>query len=869
MLLRLLTKPFGNSLKSFLFTRILFISLLTFAGVLLTATLLYEKLLSGQAAGTARGIAEQTFTSIDTLMNYGPSREELESFIADLKDTHAASPYHLEVYRSYLVDELYGPIDQPAISAEIVSVLQSGKNLITENGSDSRYLMPLLASDRCLGCHANASPGAILGVVEVGQNLSAITSGMRARHTWLFIFYGLTILALIISVALFVAAKITSTIELFRRKTAAVNSLADLNSIETIPADALTFSELNSAFDAVSELAGRLRHITVDKDVLEFEIKVLGKFIITSHVIQDWRGFVKELLIDINSIIDTYALFVFFEDEEKQYKIDIFWRDNPSLQNREVLESTLRRRVCPHFNLAPGHAAINISHHIAESAVPIPHTLDSRDIELHLKSLRLDSPRIDGVVGIMVQSHTAEDTISNILLDSVLAALLNLIGSVKAILTYTKTLEYYATRDPLTNLHNQRMFWEILGYETSRADRHDYSFAVMTIDLDNFKTVNDKFGHAYGDSFLNQFADVLRKSVREGDFVCRYGGDEFTLILPETELEQAYWVGTRVAENLTGSVIIAPDGSRIYTTISIGIACYPEHGKTPRDLFHIADSMMYKVKGEGKNAIATPESEDLAGLLKDTTTVNTIVFQALEQQNLFPYFQPILRLDDRQFFGHELLMRIKLPDGRMLPASDFIQAAEEMGLMYQLERQLLEKALTAVVEQEYAGTLFINVSPKMLISPEAFSRINQLTGKYRLVPERLVFEISERTMIGNIDMLQKFAARMKDSGYKLAIDDFGGGYSSFRHLKLLPVDFLKIEGHLLLRLREDPDYLAFLKSIVTLAKEMGISTVAKHVADEELLAIVENMGIDHALGFHIGQPRPHFSPAQDDRFLLP
>jgi diguanylate cyclase (GGDEF)-like protein len=862
MLSRLLIRPFGKSLKCFLFTRIFFISLLTFASVLLTATLLYENFLSNQATETARGISEQSFISIEALMNYGPSREELTTFITDLENAHANSPYWIKIYRSDSVDSLYGVTDQPHIPDDIAMVLASGRNSISENGLRNRYLSPLLATDRCLSCHINAGLGSVLGVVEVGQNLGALTSGMRSRHVGLFMLYGLTILTLIISVALYVAGKVTSTIDLFRRKTAAVNSLADLNSMEAALEGSFTFAELDHAFDAVGELAGKLRDITVDKDVLEFEIRILSKFIITSQVLQDWRAFVKELLIDINSIIDSYALFVFFQDEEV-YKLDIFWRNNTSPQNRELLETTIRRQICPHFNIDPLHSAIKSRHHIAESAVPVPRALTSSDIEFRTKSLQLESPRVDGIVGICVQSHTAEDAISHILLDSVLAALLNLSGSVKAIYKHTRALEYYATRDPLTHLHNQRMFWELLGYEASRAERRNYPFAVMTIDLDNFKIVNDSFGHAYGDSFLNQFADILRKSVREGDFVCRYGGDEFTLILPETTLEQAFSVASRIAENLTGSVIIAPDGSRIYATISIGIAVYPEHGKVPQDLFHVADSMMYKVKGEGKNAIATPEAADIAEFFRNATETNSVVFQALEQRRLIPFFQPHVCLKDRQIPAHELLMRIRLADGRMLPAGDFIQAAENMGLMYQLDCLLIEKALAVVLEQNYAGILFINISPKMLVSPDAVFTINQLVDKFRIRPERLVFEISERAMIGNIDMLQKFVTRIKEPGFKLAIDDFGGGYSSFKYLKLLPVEYLKIEGSYIQRLTKDSAYLAFTKSIVTLARELGIKTVAKHVTDEELLTISARLGIDYAQGFHVGQPQPVFRSAQD------
>jgi diguanylate cyclase (GGDEF)-like protein len=371
--------------------------------------------------------------------------------------------------------------------------------------------------------------------------------------------------------------------------------------------------------------------------------------------------FVKELLVDISTIIDTYALLAFFQDGEDKYELDIFWRSEPSRQIRERMEQIVRQQIYSSFHLVGDSSAVSIVHHNAGSDVPLPQRIDFQDIEVRTKSIFLEAPKVGGIVGIGVQSSLVVDPIYHIILDSVLATLLNLVGSVKAIYKYTKDLEYYATRDPLTFLHNQRMFWEMLDYETGRADRHGYPFGLLVIDMDNFKNINDTYGHSFGDLFLQQLAETLRQSVRKGDFVARYGGDEFIVLLPETGLEQVHAVAARIMLGVSSLAVAAPDGAKVITTISIGLAMYPEHGKTARDLFMVADNMMYKVKAEGKNAIAAPEMEDVAEIFKTEGEMNILVYQAVEQRSPLPYFQAIFDFQTGRPYAHELLMRIPNP----------------------------------------------------------------------------------------------------------------------------------------------------------------------------------------------------------------
>ncbi|MFA7382566.1 MAG: bifunctional diguanylate cyclase/phosphodiesterase [Desulfurivibrionaceae bacterium] len=852
---------FDSSLRGYLFSRIMGATLVVFVLVLATSTLLYDRLIIRQSRDTARGIAGQTYVSIEALMPYGPSRQKLVATIEAIKKAHSTSPYQIEVYRSSLVDDQYGAVEGAPSPSETIRQIMAGagRQEIMENGTWTRHFYPLRARPACLNCHAGVEAGAVLGVVEVKQNVKEMAARMRSDYLWIFVFYGAVTIALVALVTMLVVARVTGAVSQFREKTSEIRSVVDLSSVSELGKSTFGFTELNQAFNAVGELAERLRDVAVDKDVLEFEIRILNKFIITSNVVQDWHTFVKELLVDINSIVDTYALMAFFQESEQDYELDIFWRSAPSDQIKVGFENLIQQQIYKHFQLASDSPSVKVIHHDSGSDIPLPQNLAQNDFELRTKSLFLEAPKVGGIVGIGVQSNLAMDSIYHIVLDSVLATLINLVGSVKAIYKYTKDLEYYATRDPLTHLYNQRMFWELIGYETGRADRHNTTFALLVIDLDNFKTVNDKYGHVFGDFFLQQVANSLRPAVRDGDIVARYGGDEFVILLPETSKEQAHMVVNRVIDSVAALNIMTTEGFKIQNSVSIGMAMYPEHGRSARDVFLVADNMMYKAKEEGKNTLAVADEGDIAEIFKHESEVNFQVYQALERQNIVPFFQPIFDLATGTILAHEMLMRIPTTGDTVLNAGEFIEAAGRIGLLPRLDQLLMQKAYENANADGYHGKLFINLTPKSLIIPEFMPNILELTKRYEIDPNRIVFEVTERDTVRNMAMLQKFVAHMKSLGFQFAVDDFGSGYSSFKYLKLFPIDYIKIEGEFIRNMLEDVEYMAYTKSIVTLARELKVKTVAEYVEDARILEACRTLGIDYAQGYHVGRPKPEFS----------
>ncbi|QOP41029.1 putative bifunctional diguanylate cyclase/phosphodiesterase [Sulfurimonas marina] len=810
---------------------------------------IYKNITITEIQKVSESLSKQVFNSMYQVMRKGWSREDLQVFLTETQNSFENSNYSVEIYRGEKVEALFGRIEQGEMNSNVQKVFHTKEKILTTENDATKIVTPIIAKQECMQCHINTQEGDVLGVVSVEYDFSEIIENSKNEHLLFFIFIlPLMFIVVYIFSKLFLN-KINLSLDAFQKKIHNINSVKDFKNLSIVK-DKNTYKEFDQILEGLNTLSKKLKDIAVDKDILEFEVKLLDKMVITSDVIKDWKEYIKDLLHEINIVLPVYCLVTIFKTEEEQYEVEVFWYGKPDKKLMEHLNHIAKEMITEHHHL--DHNGSKINHNFSEENLCLTE-LAIEDIEHEAKSLLLETPKIGGIVGLGIQARLEKDSIHSIVIDSILTTLLNLVGSIKAINKYTEHLEFYATRDPLTGLFSQRVFRDLLEYEVKRAARHKYEFGVLVIDCDNFKPINDTYGHSFGDEFLKAFAELLEESKRDEDILSRYGGDEFTLILPESGAQETFTVANRILENVNKFELIAPDGTPTSMTVSIGIAIFPEHGKQPKELFDVADSMMYKAKYEGKNLVKYPTEIDIEEIAQKAQDQSIVVLDAIKQKKIIPHFQPIMDVKTSKVAINELLMRIEVED-EVISAGRFIETAEALGVVHQMDYMVIEAAFEKIKKLNYQGLLFINLSPKALMIGEFINKIVLLSSKYEIKRENIVFEITERETVKSFSLLEKFVQNLKLEGFSFAIDDFGSGFSSFHYIKRFPIDYIKIDGDFIINIHQDKKDLAFVKSIISLAKELGVKTVAEYVENEEILKFLQEIDVDYGQGFYIGKP---------------
>ncbi len=848
-----------RTIKGFILVIALLVSLLLFAGVYYAISTVYDYTVREDAHNISKLIAKHTFNGMYQVMRRGWTRKEVDDFIASTREAYENTPYSLNIYRGPRVEQLFGPIEQPEMDAVVNRVFRMAVPSYTEQESGLRYVYPMTARKECLKCHTNAKVMDVLGVIELKQDLAPLVK--KARSNFLFALMFIAPIPLIgaFAAAYLITRRMDRAVQQLRKNVQSITRVSDLKNID-MASQETGFEDFNEILHGIQELSDKLRNFAVDKDLLEFEIRLLERFIITSDVVRDWHEYIKTLLLEINALIPSYNMFSLFKSDDSNFELEVFWRAPPSEESKILLELNASKALLTDPNLGDGKQ-LNINHHVAEAGAPELH-LNQEEIEVQTKSLVVDAPMIGGIVGIGVQAEQIKDPTRLLVVESILSTLLNVVGSVKAISKYTRELEYYATRDPLTNLYNQRVFWDLMEYEIGRAERHAHRFALLVIDLDNFKHINDTYGHAVGDRYLQAMAEGIQQELRKGDVFARYGGDEFVILLPEIEQGMPYATAERILKATEAVEIESDDGVKIRATVSIGIAVWPDHAGTTKELFLFADNMMYKAKAEGKNRLVFPGEDDLLEAFREVSEKSAMVTRAVEERWVEAYFQPIIATRNDELQAYEVLSRIQIPDGDLLGAGEFIEIAEQLGIIHKLDYVVMEKAFQQARQSNYAGLLFINISPKALVLNEFFQTVKQLIGAAGIEPGQVVFELTERETVKNMRLLERFVQRLHMEGFKFAIDDFGSGFSSFHYIKRFPIDFIKIEGEFIMNMLVDERDRAFVDSIALLARELNIETIAEFIENDEVYRQVKEVGIALAQGYHIGRPVPQIGMEQ-------
>lgn len=412
-----------------------------------------------------------------------------------------------------------------------------------------------------------------------------------------------------------------------------------------------------------------------------------------------------------------------------------------------------------------------------------------------------------------------------------------------------------ALHDPLTRLPNRRLLQQRIEQALAEAEQRGSRFAVMFMDLDGFKQVNDAYGHQTGDALLVAVADRTRKLLRPADMLARLGGDEFVLVVPIENDEDVATLASRIIQTVGREPLLPHHDLQV--TASIGIAICPDHAASERQLMAFADAAMYQAKEAGRNAYVlfadwmNDSAEQQFQLLADLR-------RAIGTEQLFLHYQPKTRVAGQSISGAEALIRWRHPQQGLIPPDRFIRLAERSGVIHDIGRWALDEACRQLRVWHDAGhdgwTVSVNLSPIQFASPDLLQEVREALQTHRIEPRRLILEITENTVMRDTEASLTLLQAMAALGVGISIDDFGTGYSSLLYLKRLPATEIKIDHAFVRDLENSSEDVVIVSAIVALGHALDMDIVAEGVETAGQRAYLERLGCDYLQGYLLGRP---------------
>ncbi|MEK6747857.1 MAG: bifunctional diguanylate cyclase/phosphodiesterase [Pseudomonadota bacterium] len=419
-------------------------------------------------------------------------------------------------------------------------------------------------------------------------------------------------------------------------------------------------------------------------------------------------------------------------------------------------------------------------------------------------------------------------------------------------------MAFLALHDPLTELPNRVQFLQRLIQEVAYANRHHAHLAILQMGLDHFKAINDRVGHSGGDRLLVDVARRIRATIRAEDYVARLGSDHFAIVVRSAKNTQQV---TTIARNLLTAMVepLIVDGKDLLATASIGIAMFPDDANDAEKLMYRADIAMYQAKKTGRNNMHF-YSAVLDKNISRRVQIEADLRHAIERDELVLYYQPIVNPMTRRVRLFEALVRWKHSSGTMIQPAEFIPIAEESGLILPIGQWILRQACSDMRRWYEAGTrdlaVAVNVSSQQLRRPGLVAQVKEILAESSLPSSCLELEITEGTLVDNLDVSTVTMLELRNHGVRFAIDDFGTGYSCMNYLARLPVDKMKIDRSFLSDIEPGSSNETIIKAIIALAHQLRITVVAEGVETEDQLTFLLENGCDAMQGFYFSRPVP-------------
>jgi diguanylate cyclase (GGDEF)-like protein len=469
----------------------------------------------------------------------------------------------------------------------------------------------------------------------------------------------------------------------------------------------------------------------------------------------------------------------------------------------------------------------------------------------------------DGIPINLIPEYDAQEIFAlsatmNTMIKSIRASKIALLEQHNQLRAQKNALQYQATHDALTGLANRILFSERLEHAIKKSKERNSQMALLFIDLDHFKEINDSLGHEAGDEVLTIVTTRLHETIQNEEVLARFGGDEFTVIIEGLQkTEEAMLLAEKILKVLSEPITV--DHNELYVGCSIGISLYPDNGDTPQDLLKYADAAMYAAKNEGRNNVQYYTSEMTARAL-ERVVMEASLRAGLKNEEFVVYFQPQVNGRSNTLNGMEALVRWQSPTVGLVSPAAFIPIAESTGLIVELDRFVMKCAMTQIAswynEGLNPGILAMNLTMKQLQQNDFISFLTDLIAKTGCREEWIELEVTEDQIMMNPDEAIEILREISRIGVKIAVDDFGTGYSSLSYLKKLPINKLKIDQSFVRDLPNDGEDSAITKAIIALAQSLNLEIIAEGVETGEQKEFLVQNGCENIQGYFYSKPLP-------------
>lgn len=620
---------------------------------------------------------------------------------------------------------------------------------------------------------------------------------------------------------------------------------------------------ITSRFNAVSQ---QLEKTIIEKKLISKQAQILKAIISLHEDITQCDVFFQKISVALHDIF-PFQFFLIAYKENYSAHLNIYYGAQYLQKEKKEINEKLIEKITQ--QLSPEAASLNKIHFskieqfdIGDQKAEV-FNLERMQVKL-LNSLDKQQSQLQNTFGIFYLPQDDLDTMEESVLQTVLTIINMTINFSKTLGNNLKELQFFSTHDSLTKIHNRHYFNEILSYEFGRAERHQHEFIVAMLDLDDFKDINDSYGHLCGDMVLKGIADIMTTNIRKSDVVARIGGDEFAILFVETNIANGYGFAEILRKKISQLEFTEINGQTFATTVSIGLMHYPSSAKNISDMMAGADVALYQAKKTGKNTVYFFDSEkNTLQSIRDTQSTVEMLRMALHEGRIVPFFQPIVDCKTNNIMAYEVLARLHMLDGKIQSAAEFVESIEKHGLSKLFNETIISQALRKQQAAQLNGTyvsLFINLSTQTMHNHHLLDFAQNLCLELGLSSNNIIFEILEHEAIVDIDALKDTIIHLNSMGFYFALDDFGTGYNSFRYIKDLPFRYVKLDGSFIKNIVNSSVNYTLVKHIVNLCQELGIKTVAEYVESEEILNVVKSLGVDYAQGYHLGMPQDYFTP---------